>query len=174
MGCQGASSALQRWVHGHGGTRVHGHCGPRSRPGVRLCQRNLLLLQKGFSASALPVLRNGDGRRQSQRFWVLAASVLSPWGCVWMSETLRISAALREKKGSLVRWNNCLWLSAEGGQLVCPSALFWAALGLFFVRWMMSTVLCYPEKQSDATENRGIQCRPLNVSPFLKVTAPHF
>ena len=124
MGCQGASSALQRWVHGHGGTRVHGHCGPRSRPGVRLCQRNLLLLQKGFSASALPVLRNGDGGRQSQRFWVPTASLMSPWGCVLMSETLGNSTALLEKTGSLVRCKNCLWLSVEGGQLFCPSELF--------------------------------------------------
>ena len=51
---------------------------------------------------------------------------ISPGQCSWMSETLSISAALRENRA---RQEDCLWLSAEKGELVCPSVLFPAALG---------------------------------------------
>ena len=38
----------------------------------------------------------------------------------------------------------------------------------------MITLPCYPEKPPDTAESRGICLRPLNVSPFLPISAPRF
>ena len=54
----------------------------------------------------------------------------SPDEYSWMSETLSISAALRENTASSARQEGCLWVSAEGGEPVCLSVKFPVSLGL--------------------------------------------
>ena len=92
-------------------------------------QVKLLLTQKSLSVSALPVLRNGYDSRQFERLFLKHSSI-SPVDCSWKSETLSISATLRENGVSPARQEDCLWLSAEGEELVCLCVLFPAALCL--------------------------------------------
>ena len=75
-------------------------------------QVKLLLTQKSLSVSALPVLRNGYDSRQFERLFLKHCSI-SPVDCSWKSETLSISATLRENGVSPARQEDCLWLRAE-------------------------------------------------------------
>jgi len=92
-------------------------------------------MQQSLSPSALPALRRGDCGGKLENVWVFIALPVLPGEFSCISETPSISAALREKKGSLARCKNFSWLSAERGQLVCPSDFFLAVLSLFFMRW---------------------------------------
>ena len=58
------------------------------------------------------------------------ASPISAGECFQMSESLHISAELRENTVSPERQEHRLWLGAEGWDLVCLSVLFPAAFGL--------------------------------------------
>ena len=61
------------------------------------------VMQKGQSASALPVLRNEDGRKLLESFGLFEAPPISLGECSWMSESLRISAVARENRASPAR-----------------------------------------------------------------------
>ena len=108
-------------------------------------QVKLLLTQKSLSVSALPVLRNGYDSRQFERLFLKHSSI-SPVDCSWKSETLSISATLRENGVSprgkriacgLVQSERSWSVSAFCSQLPCAYS---------FMTWSRISLPCYPEK----------------------------
>ena len=78
-----------------------GTVGAEFSPGVQICQIKALLMETGLSVPALPVLRNHTHKSEREGVFYRA---------------------------SPARQEDCLWLSAERGDIFCPSAFFPIAL----------------------------------------------
>ena len=113
-------------------------------PGVRLSHMKSLLTSKGLSASALPVLRNQDGRRQFERFGVFLPLPPSPLGSVlgcqkpsaFLLPSGRTELGKRIACG-LVQSERSWSVSAFCSQLPCAYSI---------MTWSRISLPCYPEK----------------------------